>query len=432
MHIIHLHGKDYVAGMQWSDMHTLKPRLRDFEDVAQDLGIRQRNLRGSFLVGLSKTSAVVGFIHDSMALPRKGNLLSLAGTLAAHLGDGIYVASLGEGGALWVLAIVDGMVSPMTDQFVSPEGLEAQIKLVQSLLPGLKVYLEPGISLDIPDGHEWVLSKAISKAKPVPVVVLGKEVIHPLVLVGGVLVLGLAGWGVWTLTEEPPKTGPSQAEIEAQQRAAYVSSIQGYTSNVLPLSGDGFVHTLQSVDHRYPVERYGWAFEGADCNLQGCNIIYITEDQTPRSTELLLNSLGKPMDAASLGEDGKTLRVTEGVDVQGFATLDESAIMNLPEQSAILQMWNRLVEVSTLRLPGVLFERRPYVEDYAMLSAPPPGMPAIVKGVLAVSGKDPADIPWVMEYLKGLAAKPTRLAWSYGLAQTPKAWRMELTYLAKK
>jgi len=353
MRIITLEGKRYVAGMQWRDMHTLKPRLRDFAEVAQELGIKTQKPQGTFILGMSKTNAVVGIVDDSIDAGRKGKLLSLAGTLAAHLDDGIYVAPLGDNGEFWILAVVDSMVSPLTDQFVGPDMLEGQIKLVQSLLPDLNVHIEPDVPLTFLDGREWDLSKALDKARPVPVTRLGSTVVNPLLLAGGVLALGLVGGGFFALMDEPPKTGPSQAEIEAQQRAAYVASIQGYTMNALPLSGEWVHDALQSVDRRYPSERYGWVLEGVDCNPQGCGVIYTTDDEAPRSVESLFVSLGKPIETASIGDDGKTLRITEEVNAPGFVILDEALIMNLPEQAAIMREWERLIEMSALRLSGV-------------------------------------------------------------------------------
>jgi|GEM_PF-3840253 len=434
MRIITLDGKHYVAEMQWRDIHTLKPRLRDFAEVAQELGIKPQKPQGTFILGMSKTNAVVGFVDDSINVPRKGKLLSLAGTLASHLDDGIYVAPLGNDGEFWVLAVVDSMVSPSTDQMVGPEILESQIGLIQSLLPNLDIHLEQGVTLSVFDGHDWSLADAISKATPVPVVHLGKTggSVSPLVLVGGILTLGLIGGGLYVMMDEPVKTGPSQAEIEAQQRAAYVASIQGYTMTVLPLTGEWVHEARMAVDRLYPVERYGWAFEGADCTTQGCTIFYTTDDKAPRSLDSLMASLGKPVETASLGTDGRTFQLAEPVKAQGYVALDEMAINNLPEQVSIMQAWERFIGLAPLRLPGIKTEKKGEIEDYSMLAPPPAGLPGVVKGTLAVSGLDPQAIPSVMGHLAELPVTPSRLAWSYGLSQTPKAWRIELTYLARK
>jgi hypothetical protein len=437
MRTITLNGKTYVAGMEWRDMHTLKPRLRDYVDLAQEMGIKTKRPMGVYMLGQSKTNSVVGFTKDDKVKPtRKNNIYSLAATVAEDVEDGIYLAHFGDQDETWMLAVVDGMVSPATDLVLDRASLTSQVALARSLLPHMPFFVEDGLAMGYGDEQTWSLSEVLSKdkIKPVPIRRLGvSQGVNPALLAGGVIALVALGGGLWMMMHKPPKlTGPSQAEIEAQQRADYIAAIQGYTASVMPTSSHWVLQARQTIDREFPIKRYGWSFEGGDCNPQGCSIFFVADgEKQARSVEALMDSIHRPMDVVSMPEEN-TLKIGERLDPPSYVVLDEESINSLPDESDVFRAWRGFGDMAPLRLPGVVVEKPASAEDYAMTLPPPPGLPGVVKGVLAVSGYNPDDIPSVMRQLGSVPAMPTRLALSYGMAKTPRAWRMELTYLAKK
>lgn len=433
MRVIPLEGKNFVAGMRWRDMHTLKPKARDFEAAAHDLDIKTRKKEGAFLVGMSKAGSVVGFFEREGKPQRREKLFTLAGSLASHLEDGIYVTPLGDEGEAWLVAITDGMVAPATDIFVHREMAAGHVHMIRSLLPGLKLFVESEETWIAPDEIPWSLSEALSKARAVPVGLLtGKGESHLKLIVTGIAAFALIGGGIYMLMDAPAPTGPSQAEIDAQNRAAYVASIQGYTSTSIPLSSTWLDQALRLVENAYAVNRFGWAFEGAECSPDGCTAIYTGKDQSPRSSAALVDSFGLPPGTANVSDDGLTLRLAIPLENPGYLSLDEPSIVSLQDAGAVQRAWEQVAGLAPLRMPNIKVERAGQPEDYTMMAPPPPGMPGVVKGVLALSGRNPSDLHSALREAGGVKATPTKLAISHGLATTPRAWRVELTYLAKK
>lgn len=427
---IKLGDQSFVIGMRWSDIPT-RPKNKDFIAAADVQNEPTKHPTGVFILSESKATAVVGLATLQERISSKNRVFSLAASLAKTAKDGIYVAALD--GVIWVVAISDGIVVPGTDIVVTDSTFVAsQVDFFQSMMPALDVYVD-GFSINSPNEKAWELNGLLRANVPVQLLIKSSS---PLILgVVGVIVLSVLAYAYLNKpedVEEAVQVGVS----EEQRRAEYFAGLQSQLENVLPVDRAWVNAAWSTINARYPVIRFGWTFEGAQCSPAECGMLFSTDTTGPRFADGLTASLDAGQ-AFVIGDNGSTLRIPVSLPAS-FVVFDQATIEAIPTSSAIKTAWRHLVEMSSARFPGMAFDIEPTeTEPLEVIgsegaSLTPDGAPRVVKGSMSVSGANIKDVPVVMRTVCIMGASPTSLTMSYGIGKITKAWKMELTYVAQR
>jgi len=433
--ITEINGKQYVAGMRWIDMHSLNPKKSEFVAVLAEHGKNTKTPNGVSMLSDSKSSSVFGFIDVDENLP-KGRFYSLAATLAKDTEDGIYITRIqGEPDLLWMFLAKDSVVSPNTDVFLGEGALRSRCDIILSLMPNLTVFTNEESFASVYATKEWALEEGLEKKKPILIAALGNNGLSPVVLIGGLAALVVLGVAVSMLMDKPAiQNGPTPEEEAALARANYVSSLQGITQNLVPLSSDWVVEALSEIKSRYAVNRYGWSFQGANCEPTSCALIYSSDTGAPRSIESLAASIHKTASEALITDGGDTVQFTLGLTTSTtFETLTEESIHALPLTTGKQTAWMQFVGMAPLRMPQVTPSSDVTIEDYSMMIPPPPDMPGVIKGAVSFKGSDPKDINEVRRMMEPQSMGMNRLVVSFGTSpKQSAAWHMEYVFFGRK
>lgn len=430
-HEASFNGHNFIAGMRWTDIPT-HPKNRDFIAAADTLNEPTKNPVGVFILSESKATAVVGLATLQNRVGSKNRVFSLAASLAKVAKDGIYVAAID--GIVWVVAISDGIVVPSTDVVVSDSSfVSSQVAFIHSMLPTLDVYTD-GFSVDLPGVKAWSLSDSLDSRVPVQSLIKNGT---PVVLggVGGVALIAL-GILAYSHFSQPKEEIIQVGVSEEQRRAEYFAGLQSQLENVLPADRAWVVEAWSTIRSRYPVIRFGWTFEGAQCSPTECGMLFSTDTARPRSADGIARSLGAEQNFA-IGDAGTTMRIPV-VMPTSFVVFDQAAVEALPASSAIKTAWRHLVEMSSVRFPGITFDIEPtegeplQVVGSEGVPLTPDGVPAVIRGSMSISGTKLKDVPVAMRSVSIGGAVPASLVVAYGTGKTTKAWKMELTYVAKR
>lgn len=428
-------GKNYVAGMRWLDMHSLNPKKSEYIAALAEQGKNTKAPEGVFMLSDSKSSAVFGFISQEDS-PPEGRLYSLAATLAKGAADGIYITRIqGESDLLWMFVAKDSVVSPNTDAFMDEGELRSRCDMILSIMPDLTVFTNESFFASTYNGQEWTIEAALQKQNPVLIGLVGSSGVSPLVLVGGVVALIVFGVVANMLMDKPKiKTGPTPEEEAAMARANYVSGLQPLTLNVVPLSSEWVDEALATIKSNYAVNRYGWSFQGANCNPTTCNLIYASDGDRPRSVESLAVSINKPKDSAAMSDSGKTAQFGVALTTPtSFEMLTEESIKALPLTTDKQAAWTQFVGMAPLRMPKSQPANEVAVDDYSMMIPPPPDMPGVTKGLVSIKGTNPKDMDEARRLMKIQGIEPNRLVVSFGTGMKQSAaWHIEYVFFGSK